>query len=92
MIFHDSSLEERVPSEYWMGKSGMTRPAVGIGLDALVLLFDVLTLDALGSICSVNRVVGTFVLIGMMGVVEMLKVARCDMSIVVAVYGYPFED
>ena len=92
MIFHDSSLEERVPSEYWMGKSGMTRPAVGIGLHTLVLLFDVLKLDALGGICSVDWAAGTLVLIRTMCIVEMLRVAQRDMLIIVAVYRYPFGD
>ena len=61
---------------------------MGIGLDVLVLLvplFDV-TLDASGRICRIGWAVGGLTLIGITGIVEMLRVVRCDMSIAVAVH------
>jgi predicted small integral membrane protein len=89
MILHDSSLVDRVPSEYWMGKSGMTRPAVGSGRGLFVSLFNKVVLNLLGRGGSRAGWAVALTVIGTIGVVEITVVWR-DMSIDVAMHKLPF--
>jgi len=69
-----------------MGKSGIMRPVVGIGLAVLETPFRlVLVFDTFGRDCKTGRLM-VLRSTGTMGVVEMLRVVWRDMSIVVALH------
>jgi hypothetical protein len=71
-----------------MGKSGMTRPAVGSGRGLFVLLFNEAVLNLLGRGSRAGWAVALTV-IGTIGVVEITVVWR-DVSIDVAIHKLPF--
>lgn len=69
MMHQESSLWERDPSAYWIGRSGVTRPLVGNGLDMpgwSPLVFLPLDVDGIG---RRGARIGVWILVGMISLV-----------------------